>query len=362
MRFSDNSLAAIIIAAANSFVVVNSGSTSSRRRTVIAETSTQLQFTEESAGDFILNHFRSSDDDPAAYNIEFRNIGASSHECLKHFTKGHELGTHNNKPLVPDSGLILSSGNPHQFISGGGDIGYGTDWFGYGDAKLTDLLQQTNPYVNTLDACKVKFEFRCVGSSNQPARLSFNYMFGSEEYYEMENSPYTDLFAFFLADENIAKLPDGETGVGITTVNSNVNNEFFIGNDVSDPLGIQYPQIEADGFTTQFTAEGSVNLNEWTRMKIVIADVGDRFIDSWVLIEGGTLSCAAANSEPTVSPSKATTLKPTTKSPTPVPTVQPTTKSPVSLLFDLVYCYYLSLKPLLLLTANILTLHIALSS
>lgn len=67
----------------------------------------------------------------------------------------------------------------------------------------------------------------------------------------------------------MTKLPDGETRVGITTVNSNVNNEYFIRNDVSDPLGVQYPQIEADGFTTQVTAEGNVNLNEWATMKIV---------------------------------------------------------------------------------------------
>ena len=120
-----------------------------------------------------------------------------------------------------------------------------------------------------MDACKVKFELRCVGSTNQPARLSFNYMFGSEEYYEYDNSPYTDSFAFFLDGENMTKLPDGETRVGITTVNSNVNNEYFIRNDVSDPLGVQYPQIEADGFTTQVTAEGNVNLNEWATMKIV---------------------------------------------------------------------------------------------
>lgn len=68
MHFAYNSLVAII-AVANSV----DGGNSSRR--TVAETSAQLQFTEESAGDFILNHFRSSD--PAANNIEFRNIVAS---------------------------------------------------------------------------------------------------------------------------------------------------------------------------------------------------------------------------------------------------------------------------------------------
>ena len=337
MHFSYKFLSAIITAA-------------TIRRTVAEDPIVHLQFTDESASDFIQNQFRRSDA-AATYNIEFRNIVASSHECLKRFTNGYDLGTHDNKPLVPNSGLILSNGNPYTFSSGGGvqSDDSSKSWYKEGDYNLTALLQQTNPYAYTMDACKVQFEFRCVGDSNQSVRLSFNYMFGSEEYYEYDNSPYTDSFAFFLDGKNMAKLPDGETGVGITTVNSNVNNKYFIGNDVSDPLvGVQYPQIEADGFTTQLTAEGIVKLNEWASMKIVIADVGDRWIDSWVLIEGGSLSCAAS-SEPTVSPSKVPTSKPTTKSPVTLPTVQPTKKkSLVSLLLDLISPLFISSIKLIL--------------
>ena len=164
MHFSFESLAAIITAA-NS---IHGGTA-------------QLQFTDESTEDFLFNHFR-SDDDLAASNIQFRKIVASSHECLKHFTNGHELGTHNDMPLVLDSGLILSSGNPYDFISRGHhSSGSSTDWHGEGDYELMDYLQRANPYVYTMDACKVQFEIRCKGNSKQRARLSFNYMFGSEE-------------------------------------------------------------------------------------------------------------------------------------------------------------------------------------
>ena len=310
MHFTYHHMLAVLIAAASRPVV--DASTPFRRTVAEDPTTAQLQISEESAGDFILNSFLSQD--ASEYNIEFRNIVASSHECLKRFTNGHELGTHNNKPLVPDNGLILSSGNPYDFSGGGGEqssISWykSTNWYEEGDDTLTAYLKETNPYVSTVDACKVQFELRCVGdSSKQSARLSFNYMFGSEEYYQYENSPYADSFAFFLDGENIALLPDGES-VGITTINSNVNNEYFIGNDVNDPMGVQYPQIEADGFSTQLTAKGSVNLNEWTPMKIVIADLGDRWVDSWVLIEGGSLSCAA-HLEPTLEP---------TTSPAPTP-------------------------------------------
>ena len=70
---------------------------------------------------------------------------------------------------------------------------------------------------------------------------------------------FNDAFAFFLNGENIALLPDGETQVTINNVNHFVNTEYFIGNDISEELGIQYPKIEADGFTTTLVAKGVPN-------------------------------------------------------------------------------------------------------
>ena len=69
-------------------------------------------------------------------------------------------------------------------------------------------------------------------------------------------SAFNDAFAFFLNGENIALLPDGETEVTINNVNHFVNTEYFVGNDISEEAGIQYPKIEADGFTTALVAKG----------------------------------------------------------------------------------------------------------
>ena len=77
----------------------------------------------------------------------------------------------------------------------------------------------------------IEFEFRC--SNRSSPEISFQYIWGSEEYYEYVDSPYNDVFAFFLNDENIAKLSDG-TNVGINSVNHHNNSILFISNEVND--------------------------------------------------------------------------------------------------------------------------------
>ncbi len=82
--------------------------------------------------------------------------------------------------------------------------------------------------------CVIEFEFRCSNSSLNSPEISFQYMWGSEEYFEYIDSPYNDVFAFFLNNENIAKLSDG-TNVGINSVNHHNNSQLFISNDMNDP-------------------------------------------------------------------------------------------------------------------------------
>ena len=83
--------------------------------------------------------------------------------------------------------------------------------------------------------CVIEFEFRCSNISLSSPEISFQYMWGSEEYNEYVGSPnYHDVFAFFLNNENIAKLSDG-TNVGINSVNHRNNSQLFISNDMDDP-------------------------------------------------------------------------------------------------------------------------------
>ena len=253
------------------------------------------------------------------------------------------MGTHkiSGDYLMPQEGLIMSSGNPEDFC--GNDSDQNTkNWYQGGDANLTEVVQASNPFAQTYDACVIEFEFQCSDDSNTPLndpQVSFDYIFGSEEYYEYVNSDFNDAFAFFLNGENIAKLPDGTTEVTINTVNYDTNEQYFIGNDVSEANGVQYPSVEADGFTTKLTASATPN-SGWNSVKLVIADVADRILDSWVLIEAGSFVCRDLS---TGSPSTGPTGALTTANPTSSPRSKPTSSPNQSvslfvapLLFDLI--------------------------
>ena len=82
--------------------------------------------------------------------------------------------------------------------------------------------------------CVIEFEFLCTNDSLNPPELSFQYIWGSDEYYEYVNSAFNDAFAFFLNGNNIAKLPDGGD-VAINSVNYNTNSHLFNSNDASEP-------------------------------------------------------------------------------------------------------------------------------
>ena len=310
---------------------------------------------------------------------------------------------YNNKFLLPDKGIMMSTGNP-KHLNGKQSSSLSTIYKKGGDDELNKCVKKLNPYASTYDACKIEFEFRCLpsgttegsdgitstGSTNKKAQISFNYQFASEEYYEYVESSFNDAFAFFFNHENIALLPVDDTSntttsgdgsisdsstanfVNIDTVNPNTHPDFFIGNDASDAeTGVQFPQIEADGFTTILTATHETVVGEWNTLKMVIADVGDYMLDSWLLLEAGSFSCVEIpelivdpfppgegedptdmptdmpteelvlnvgeltdmptkmpTRDPTKNPTAKPTAKPTTKMPTKLPTTKPVRLSP----------------------------------
>ena len=91
--------------------------------------------------------------------------------------------------------------------------------------------------------------------------------------------------------ENIAVLPGGTTPVAINNVNNELNSEYFIGNELAgrDGQTSPYPTIEADGFTTELTATARP-LEGWNLIKMVIGDLSDGILDSWVLLEAGKMT------------------------------------------------------------------------
>ncbi|MEL6274630.1 MAG: choice-of-anchor L domain-containing protein, partial [Bacteroidota bacterium] len=114
------------------------------------------------------------------------------------------------------------------------------------------------------------------------------------------NGPFSD------NAENIAILPDGLTTINVTSINHQSNSEFFRSNvlpsfandcDLDNPIAPD--DIEYDGMTTLLTARSPVIPCETYHLKLIIADVGDSFFDSAILLRAGSFAAGLVDvSEP----------------------------------------------------------------
>lgn len=186
-----------------------------------------------------------------------------------------------------EEGIILTTGTATDALGPNESDGTSTANGQPGDAQLDALLTSG---VTTQDAVSLTFTFRSTGGD-----VFFNYVFASEEYNEFTNSPFNDVFAFFLDGENIALIPGTNIPVTINNVNGGnpfgldaSNEDLFNNNDLTDG-GPFYP-FEYDGFTQVFTAQ-ALGLSPGTHtITLVIADASDQALDSAVFIQADSFS------------------------------------------------------------------------
>jgi hypothetical protein len=195
-----------------------------------------------------------------------------------------------------ENGIILSTGNIASVVGPNVSDNTTTDNGLPGDPDLDNLI----PGYQTFDATVLEFDFEC----QHLQVISFQYVFASEEYNEWVNSPYNNVFGFFLNGVNIALLPDHVTPVSINNVNcgnpynwpsGGSNCSFYINNDLSDGGGAI--NTEMDGLTIVLTATASVNPGV-NHIKLAIADAGDHVLDSDVFIKGESFVCRPPTAAP----------------------------------------------------------------
>ncbi len=194
-----------------------------------------------------------------------------------------------------DSGITLTSGSIDN-IPGPNDESNATGSNGaLGDPFLDEL--STFP---TNDACVLSFDLVPCGDI-----ISFNYVFGSDEYNEFACSSFNDIFAFLISgpnpnggdytNENIALIPGSSLPVAINTVNNGIGAggincvsldyaEYFNSNENGEF------NTELDGFTVPFTALANVIPGETYSLYLAIADASDSSYDSAVMLQAGSLS------------------------------------------------------------------------
>ena len=227
-----------------------------------------------------------------AFNITYTG-GASQ---LGYMTGGEDVFT-------IGSGLVLSSDAAVNIACEFGTCG---DCLGtaFNDPDLLDIANSVPPLINqnfsvssVNDGCVLEFDFTASGDS-----ISFNYVFGSDEYETWINTQYNDVFAFFLSGPgivgeyaspagfpdgavNIAGVPDADPPLPITisSVNSGTNSQYYVNNQSENGICIL-------GYTQTFTAEAAVQCGETYHIKLAIADGSDTALESIVVLEEGSFA------------------------------------------------------------------------
>jgi outer membrane protein OmpA-like peptidoglycan-associated protein len=159
------------------------------------------------------------------------------------------------------------------------------------DVACPDLEKLLSAGQKTFDVCYIELDIVPTADS-----LSFNYVFGSEEYDEFVGSNYNDVFAFYISgkgiegEKNLAVVPNTKIPVSVNTIN-NGKHEYGSRIQASNPSYYVSNRtgaiaIEYDGLTKLMEIRQPVTPYETYHIKMAIADVSDDSYDSGVLIEG----------------------------------------------------------------------------
>lgn len=116
------------------------------------------------------------------------------------------------------------------------------------------------------------------------SNLFFEYVFGSEEFYEFAGTSFNDLFELQLNGVNLALLPNGNP---VT-----INNLATTSGPIDPAVLTTNPgdETQLDAFTTKLIFEGVLNKNASNTLSLFVTDVGDTALDSAVLIKGGSVT------------------------------------------------------------------------
>lgn len=229
------------------------------------------------------------------FNVTFNGLPGN--------TISPQAGTFNgtNSNIGINSGILLTTGNitvapgPNNT----GSMSTPTNPPSGGDPDLTAI----SGGFQTFDKAVLEFDFIPTGDT-----VTFQYVFGSEEYPEFVNSGFNDAFGFFLSGPgingpftgnaiNIALIPGTTTPVTINNVN-NGSNDCPLGGPNGPCMNCAYyvnncggMTVQYDGFTTVLTAIAAPLIcGDTFHIKIAIADVGDASWDSGVFLKAGSFS------------------------------------------------------------------------
>lgn len=188
-------------------------------------------------------------------------------------------------------GVILSTGKailsegPNTFLQDMNAPGW------KGDSDLEKALGLSSG--STVNATIIEFDFLPIAN-----KMSFEYLFASEEYHDTAQCIYSDGFAFLLKKvgdpdssyQNLALIPNTNIPVQVTTIHPAVpkgcpaqNEQYFGGYNNSSTSAINF-----NGQTVVLTAKANVTPGVTYHIKLVIADEANYRYDSAIFLGGGS--------------------------------------------------------------------------
>lgn len=209
------------------------------------------------------------------------NVNAAGNAYGFYTSNATEIGS--GEGLILSTGDVVNAYGPNNSsglpqLDGGNCLNcdfFDNNWPG---SDLLDLAQDRE----TFDAALFEFDVIPQGDS-----LKFEFTFASEEYLEWVDSPFNDVFGFFISgpnigvDVNIAIVPGTNDPVAINSVNPGQNSQYFYNNVIPPGQNVQY-----DGLILGLTARvGDLIPCQTYHLKLIIADGSDRLYDSAVFVE-----------------------------------------------------------------------------
>lgn len=170
-------------------------------------------------------------------------------------------------------GIFLSSGGyPGSTNTDPGfSVGLGTA----GDPDLTaSAIAAFAGAGGTNDASVLEFTIDVPGNSIDG--ISFDIVFGSEEFPEFSNSSFVDIAAIYVNGQNVALFNDNPA-TPLSVIDENLNTGNFNDN-TSGTFGTEW-----DGFSNVLTVRAALTSGANT-IKIAVADTGDDILDSGLYI------------------------------------------------------------------------------
>ena len=205
--------------------------------------------------------------------VQTRNISYTGHNrAIALFENGDDAELGLDKGIIISSGIAAESKGPNNTLDNTKDLGYP------GDQTLDKIAG-----LLTGDAGVLQFDFK-----PQTEEIEFKYIFSSEEYIKYVDRGFNDVFGFFISgpgitgEQNVAKIPGTNVEVTIDNVNHKKNTQYFKMND--QPGSNSYKYLQHNAQTLVLKANLTLVACEWYTIKLAIADVGDKDIDSWVFI------------------------------------------------------------------------------